>query len=199
MVLGTPPPNSRNPVAANFRTQVFPLGGLALRQSVGLARSVRPAGPPSAFEVETMLEVGEKRNGPVWVETELGVYRDPDRYIRVLEDRGEIETKKAKEPIPAAVAVKGKDGRPRLVVFGDARFASNVFVGSNYPYYDFLTSTIEWLVERPENMGIRPKETGMYHIQPEAINAPRLIWLPLGLILLTLLGMGLGIWVVRRR
>ena len=198
-VVATPPANTRNPVAANFRSRSFPLGDTGAGPTVGLARSIRTVGPPGAADVETMLQAGEDLNGLVWAETELAAARDPKQYTNHLEATGLLDAKKAKEPPPVVVAVKGRDGRPRLAVFGDARFASNLFVRSQYPYYDFLTSTIEWLVERPENLGIRPKETGVFRLPLESINTPRLMWLPLALILLTLLGMGLGIWVVRRR
>jgi hypothetical protein len=197
-VVANVPANSRNPVAADFRTREFPLG-ITSRAATGLARSVRSVGPPHLSQAETMLEVGEAHNGLVWSETDLNALRDPERFTIRLEDEGQLEMRRAKEPVPVVVAAKGSDGRPKLVVFGDARFASNLVVRSPYPYYDFLTSTIEWLVERPENMGIKPKESGFFQLPAEKVNGSRLVWLPLGLILLTLVGTGLGIWVVRRR
>jgi hypothetical protein len=200
-VIGVPPEGARNKVAADFPGSQFPLGHAGLGRTVGLARSVRPAVPHGAFEVETMLQVGEKQNGPVWAETDINALRNPSAYAMNAVLQGKLDVKQSKEPIPVVVGVADRDGRPRLAVFGDARFASNLFVRAQAPYYDFLTSTIEWLAERPENMGIRPKESGMYHLDTEKLkeNQQRLVWLPLALILLSFMGLGLGVWVVRRR
>jgi hypothetical protein len=197
--LATPPEGGRNKVAAEFSRSVFPVG-LAGRRG-RLARSVEPTAAPGAFDVEVMLEVGEKLNGPVWGETIVGALNNPYQYILNLEARGMLEAKQSKKPISVAVGAKDREGRPRLAVFGDSRFASNLFVRAEAPYYDFLTSTIEWLAERPENVGIRPKESGMFHVDREKAEqyAQRLVWLPLALILFMLVGLGLGMWVVRRR
>jgi hypothetical protein len=195
--LATPPEGGRNKVAADFQRNVFPVGFDGRRGD--LARSVEPAAAPGAFDVEVMLEVGEKQNGPVWGEMNVGALNNAYQYILNLEARGLLEAKQSKKPIPVAVGAKDREGRPRLAVFGDSRFASNLFVQAQAPYYDFLTSTIEWLAERPENVGIRPKESGMFHVDVEKVNAQRLMWLPLALILFMLVGLGLGMWVVRRR
>jgi hypothetical protein len=198
-VIATPPEHTRNRVAENFRTSRFPVGGMFVGRSVGMARSVRSQAPTGAYEVQTLLEVGPKLNGTFWAETDLNVLRNLGAYLQNLAVEDKLDAKKSNEPIPVAVGVTDRGGKPRLAVFGDARFASNLFVRGPAPYYDFLTSTIEWLAERPENMGIRPRESTSYTIQPEAVNKQRLIWLPLGLVLLFFVGLGMGIWVVRRR
>ena len=88
----------------------------------------------------------------------------------------------------------GRGDRPRMVVFGDASIASNVSSRG----YDLLTSSFEWLAERPQNMGIEPKESSSFTLQP-GTNVSRMVWLPLGLMALGFLGLGTGVWVVRRR
>jgi hypothetical protein len=200
IVVAAPPADSRNKVAANFLSSRFPLGGALVgvnSSGIGLARSVRPGTAPGGYRAEVLLQVSEAGNGPVWAESDLTAFRDLIQYLRDVDER--IDTKKSKEPIPVAVGVVDKDGKPRLAVFGDARFASNRFVRDAARYYDFLTSTIEWLAERPGNIGIRPRESIAYDIQPDQVNFPRLIWLPLGLVLLVFLALGMGLWVVRRR
>ncbi len=202
IVLGSTPEGSRNKVAANFKGKRFPLGGelsLSARGGIGLARSVQPGKAPGGFQVETLLQVEEDFNGPVWAETNLRVLENPALYVFDLRRGGKLDSKKSREPIPVAVGVLDKEGKPRMAVFGDARFASNRFVRHPAGYYDFLTSTIEWLAERPGNIGIRPRETSLFELQPEQLNRARLIWLPLGLVLLVFVALGLGIWVVRRR
>ena len=58
---------------------------------------------------------------------------------------------------------------------------------------------MEWLVERPVPViGIQPKETGQVVIRSSDVQHPnRMIWLPLGLILVLILGTGAGVWIVQ--
>ena len=169
---------------------------------VGLARSVRPVATPGLFEVEPILEVRvfpEVGQRAFWAETDFTAVRNAWNYLAVLEREGRLEAKVSREPIPVAVAVSDRSRKPRMVVFGDARFASNRFVRHPARYYDFLTGSIEWLAERPQNIEIKPKESVAYTLQLDKINQSRLIWLPLGLTLFVLAGLGVGLWVVRRR
>ncbi|HYT89126.1 MAG TPA: Gldg family protein [Gemmataceae bacterium] len=203
MVVAQPPTETRNKVAASFRNTPFILGGYLgpnPRDGIGLVRSVEPIPSPGGFEAVPLMEVAEdRRNGPVWAETDLEVLREPFRYLQRLEDKGLLDAKKSRKPVSVAVAVTDRDRKPRLVIFGDARFASNRFVHTPIPYYDFLTSSIEWLAERPGNIGIKPRESNFFVLQPEKVNKDRLIWLPLALVLMALVGLGAGIWIVRRR
>jgi hypothetical protein len=203
LVLATTPRLSRNKVAEAFRDVRFPLGGDFEGQSVGPARSVRPSPVPGKFKAEPLLQVTPELNKPFWVEsTNVGLLYSAvatRNYVAALRAQGEVEDKATSEPVPVAVAVQDAEGRPRLAVFGDARFASNLFVEGPAPYYDFLTSTIEWLVERPSNIGVQPRVSGTFEIRAEDVNTRRLIWLPLGLVMLFFTGLGLGLWVVRRR
>src|SRR5262249_14837788 len=138
-VTAAPPARRRNKVAADFQTSRFALGyGGGPSSRIGLVRSVRPAVLPGGRDVDVLLEAGEKLNGPVWAETDLGALNSPFQYVLNLEAKGMLEGKQSKEPIPVAVGVKDRDGRPRLAVFGDSRFASNLSVQAQAPYYDFL-------------------------------------------------------------
>ncbi|MCI0464891.1 MAG: GldG family protein [Gemmataceae bacterium] len=206
-LLAVPPANTRNKVALSFSGKHFPVGGILLGGS-GPARSVKPVATPGMHQVDPILQVQESVNGPFWSEPDLNTVLTPDgrpvpgrlvNYLQNLNRQGLLDSRKSPEPLPVAVAVSDRDGRPRMVVFGDARFASNLSIRSRTPYYDFLVSSVEWLAERPGNIGIRPKVTTFYELPTKEMNRQRLIWLPLGLTMLTLIGLGLGIWVVRRR
>ena len=71
-----------------------------------------------------------------------------------------------------AVAVKDKEDRPRLVVFGDTemaadaailgRFRRNIIVGESY--FNLFVSTLDYLTDRP-GVGARPKESKLYTLE----------------------------------
>src|SRR2546423_585115 len=69
---------------------------------------------------------------------------------------------------------------------------------AGYPNYDVFESSLAWLRERPSSIGLDPKERKIYQIEPTT-NFTRMEFLPLGLMIVTVLGLGLGVWVVRRR
>jgi hypothetical protein len=90
---------------------------------------------------------------------------------------------------------------PRLVVFGDASWVSNKEISrGGSGNFELLRSLLSWLRERPDvGKMADPKERNFFTLQasPEAIT--RIQWLPGILICIGLLGLGGGIWVVRRR
>jgi hypothetical protein len=99
-----------------------------------------------------------------------------------------------------------REQTPRLVVYGNARFISDqplpgglrvTQVGMEL-YYSLFASSIAWLRERPNSIGIEPKKRDEYKMN-ENTNIGRLLWLPAGLMGITIVGLGLGVWVVRRR
>ncbi len=89
---------------------------------------------------------------------------------------------------------------PRLVVFGDASFVTNPYLSKNEGNfnYDLFFSALGWLRERPADIGIAPKERESYSLPP-GVTVGRLVGLPTVLMLVLILGLGAGVWVVRRR
>ena len=91
-----------------------------------------------------------------------------------------------------------------MVVFGDAEWISDLSLtkGTETPpdvYYSLFASAIDWLSERP-GLGIRPREPGIYVMKTDvAKESSRLVLLPGWILVLGTLGVGLGVWVVRRR
>jgi hypothetical protein len=57
---------------------------------------------------------------------------------------------------------------------------------------------MEWLAERPANIGIKPKESSSF-VLGSNVNYRGMILLPVALMILAIVGVGSGIWVVRRR
>ena len=113
---------------------------------------------------------------------------------------------------PMAPHPMPKDSTPRLLVFGNAWFVSDANLGgpgrerdrfgrsaqAGYPYYDLFASSLAWLRERPSSIGLDPKERKEFRLK-EGANLARMEYLPLGLMMVAIVGVGLGVWVVRRR
>jgi hypothetical protein len=101
---------------------------------------------------------------------------------------------------------QGKGQKPRLLVLGNARFASDEGLqrysargrGVGYPFIDLVSSSLAWLRERPNSIGLDPKNRKVFMLS-EKTNVSRMIHLPTVVMLLCIFGMGFGVWVVRRR
>jgi len=188
-VLANVPERSKNKIALGFSDSLFPMT---------LARSVRPGAGPGAFSAEALLELQRAPyQQAFWPETDWNLLGNLGAYLQSLRTSGKIREKISDEPVPVALAVSDREQKPRMVVIGDGWFVSNVLPPSA-PYYDFLVSCMEWLVERPANIGIKPKESSSFALGAN-VSYGRMILLPLGLMLLGIVGAGTGIWVVRRR
>ena len=63
--------------------------------------------------------------------------------------------------------------------------------------YAFAVSSLEWLAER-QSIGVQPRESLFFTIDA-GVESARMVYVPTWMMLLTLGGLGIGIWVVRRR
>lgn len=185
-------PESGNPIAQTFSKYKFFLD---------MPRTVKPsAGAAGGWRATSILEV-RSQGQILWAEKNMNAFRDLEGYVRGLFVRGRLKGIGVREPLSVGVAVTDRDQTPRLVVYGAARMASNSPVFSRNepppPYKDLIVSSLEWMAERPENIGIAPKKTNYYRFKGE-VAAGRMILLPFGLMSLGILGLGMGIWVVRR-
>lgn len=97
------------------------------------------------------------------------------------------------QPAPAA-------GKPRLAVFASASPVLNPSVGERGSGLNFnlVASTIDWLREKPESIGIPAKPYNTFALT-EKVDYYRLAYLPLLALLLSVVGLGASVWVVRRR
>jgi len=208
MVQTNPDPftRQRNPIVDAFADQAF---------SVYKCRTVKPQAakspPNSRYRADTLLVADPSRQF-LWAETNLET--DARQLIAELDKRNQLAEKRSFEPLPVAVAVTEtqpglgsgphafmqSEEKPRLLVFGDASLVSNRVMSdrSAGTYYDLVSSTLAWLRERPSNIGIEPKKSDVYVLN-QAANVSRMVWLPLILLSVSIIGLGTGVWVVRRR
>jgi hypothetical protein len=201
LVIALPPRDSANLLASKYLEAPFPLKSV---------RVVRPGTESPNYRAETILEVRRLGAGPIaqegfWAEDNLAALEDPLGYREKVIKSGELEGKLSREPIPVAVAVKdAKEDKPRIVVYGDAEFASNnpiagqvdrILVGDTF--FNLFVSTLDYLADRP-GVGTLPKPPKIFTLGQSVPTAP-LAYLPAWLMFLGIFGLGLGMWVVRRR
>jgi hypothetical protein len=162
-------------------------------------RVVRPAaGGARRPDLQAQTLLVSRTSPPVWTDSKWdpninemirGIAREDPQAIKRL----------ARDPQPAAVLVT-EGGKPRLAVFGDASFVNNRSVGERSANQNFslFASTLDWLGERPTSIGIEPRNLAVYSLSPTA-RFWYMVFLPGVLAVMAVLGLGLGVWVVRRR
>ena len=104
------------------------------------------------------------------------------------------------------VAVSEMGGTGRVVVIGNAAIvsdeASQSSRGGSTPIsFDLVGVSVDWLRDRPPiPMGIENKTYVEYLFpDPVGLDTTRLLYLPLGLGILLVAGLGAGVWVIRRK
>jgi hypothetical protein len=119
-------------------------------------------------------------------------------------------------PLPVGIAVSesedranpvnphaaGGESTPRLVVIGNARFVSDEVVGGQGRQATHslavISSSLAWLREKPSGIGIPPADRKFYQMSADT-HIWWMIFLPLGLMFVGILGLAITTWVVRRR
>jgi hypothetical protein len=192
----------------------FPFPSAFVLYNITRTVEAKPAGPQSnpRYRSELMMIVPQLQQQAAWAETNLQT--DPVTLIQEYNRKGELEKKIASDHLPVAVAVTENipsaaggphagmqgDEKPRLIVFGNGSLVSNILVDkSNRTLnYDLFASCVAWLRERPTNIGIEPKNRDSYAFPVDA-NVGRMVGLPAMLMVVGIIGLGTGVWVVRRR
>jgi ABC-type uncharacterized transport system len=199
------PAAESTPLAAPFKDMQMQFFGCRVVRAMP-----NPAGqtPYRAIPLLTTLD-----RLPVWAESDLQA--NGVRTAQAMAtDKKLAEQRLAKEPLPIAVIVtestRALPGaapnpeKPKLAVYGDATFVSNALGGRSGEAYsvmfDLFAGTLDWLRERPTNIGIEPRMAATYELTPDAqLKETQLKFLPLLVSVVGVLGLGLGIWLVRRQ
>lgn len=113
----------------------------------------------------------------------------------------------SRRPRDLAVLVSegsGQSQTARVAVFGCGWFISDDVAGRSQGgsapiWFDLMGGTLDWIRDRP-TLGSLPSEKPYttYTLKPGYDNT-RLVYVPLGIGLLIVLGLGAGVWVVRRK
>jgi hypothetical protein len=176
------------------------------------ARSVKPvSGATGNFIVTPFLEairVREEVGRPTpyqWAE---------DNPKAILDNPEEFQKKSRQKTDPPTIAVTVRDrqaksgdvhaqGDPRIVVFGDATFVSNAVLSdrrSGPIYYRLFSNSLSWLRKRDYEIApVEPKTRKSYRvtITPEQKGTLQLI--PGLILLMSIVAIGAGVWIMRRR
>jgi hypothetical protein len=215
-----PDVRARNPLAANLNDRV-PMIDL---RPVQAHASERP-GAPGRYQTDTVLltapPIIQLNGAPVWAEPDL---RSAQQIINEFTgDKLRDLRQKLRETLPVGVAVSDAapfdptdphagmmrgprgEGTPRVLAIGNARFASDASLlgggggqGAGAAGYELVANGLAWLREKPSSIGITPKDRGIYKMK-EGTDVDRMVSMPFYLMALGIVGLGLGVWVVRRR
>jgi hypothetical protein len=186
---------SQNPLAKQFGAE-----RIVLYRS---ARVLKPVDSPR-FKAETIMQL-DSEEWPVFAEKNVNILKDPQGHIAALaKDRVKLIRSFSQKPLPMVVAVKdAKTDKASMVVFGDTEFITNRELAtsqSRREAYSLAVSAMEWVQEREELMGVQPRENNSYSLKLPAIeSAGRMVHMPFWLMLLSIIGIGLLVWVTRRR
>jgi hypothetical protein len=186
-----PPEGAKNPIVKELASTGEPV-------ILDRVRPLRRLNRSRAYQTDTLLEA--PKDYQVWAESEnlQGAYYQPLPYASFLLRTGRV--KLSPEPLPVAMAVsEANRGAARVVVFGDATFVSNRFQPQYQLGFDIFQNSLQWLTGRTEDLGLSPQKSERFTLNTAAVNPSRLVLLPGLLMVLGVIGLGAGIWVVRRR
>lgn len=207
-------PAGRNPLAVAFQRERFLFTDVRTLQIV----PSDPNNPFNRYSADAFL-VGRER---ITLLEKPPFHADPAKYLIDMLKGAETEDKLRQElqslltktpPIVAAAVTEPKEPaaegdpharlrtkqEPRMVVFGDASWVANKEI-SQPGNFELFVSILNWLRERPEiGQMAEPKERKFFSLSTSPEGVTRLQWLPGFLICLAIVGLGGGIWIVRRR
>ncbi|MCL4808585.1 MAG: Gldg family protein [Thermoanaerobaculia bacterium] len=158
-------------------------------------------GLPVVFPV--VRSVGLAEPLPEGVAAQVLVETSPDGWgetnLADLETKVEKDERDVAGPVPLAVAVEAGEGRKaRLVVVGDADFASSSGIANAANLY-LVTSAVNWLLERESLISIPPKSTDQVAVTLSRTDIARLSIFVLLVLPAAAIGLGIAVWLKRRR
>jgi hypothetical protein len=201
----------QNPLVPVFVNERFQLADVRPLNSMGEK-------PGSPFLTMPLMIVGS------FSFADSNLAADPDKIVEDLLRNEEALKKKAMEiqasmkargPLTVAVAVTEPEAndphagmagpsnpKPKMMVIGCASMASNQYMDERAPLpnFDFLSSVLEWLRGKDQNINIEAKVNKPFMLSTKSNDEKnRMIFLPPFLVVGSVLGLACGVWIVRRR
>ena len=157
-----------------------------------------PAWRETNFDIEPFARVQKLLNDRPLMNRTLSRDRDPMCIAVAVSDQG----------AGAAPRIPGHEGlakdTPRMVVFGTASWLDNESLAGadRVTHMDLFTSSLSWLREKTaagDTSTLEGKERKLYSLGLTDEQRDRVTFMPLLILVLGIFGMGMGVWVVRRR
>lgn len=109
-----------------------------------------------------------------------------------------------KVPLGVAATVEsadmeGESKESKLVVFGDADFASNALIAANEFNFDLVLNAISWLGGQSQQISIRPKSLRSSAIELTPTQANNMFYVAIIALPMLVLTFGMNLWWYRRR
>jgi hypothetical protein len=202
-------PSLQNPIAQTFSKQIR--GALIFQNP----REVAPIsnGNPQYQASPLIFSAPGKYT---WLEEDRVSPNDIDRVLTDLSKNAALQARKLMTERPRSLAVVVSESTPpasphggpsegtgRLLVIGNSSLFTDQVVqrARSVPLLDIIGVSIDWLRDRPPlSTEVESKKYKEYMPpEPASVNRTRLEYLPLGLSLLLVTGVGAGVWVVRRK
>jgi hypothetical protein len=162
------------------------------------ARPLQRLSTSRNFQVDTVLQVPPREDVLVVDDMTTLRLRRPTDIPGFLAQLGK-RIVPSNDPIPVAVAVKdARVDQPHMVVCGNMEFAT-LSRGADPIYYDFVANSLQWLRGRVTTLGEQPLKSNRFTLNVAKLNQSRMVFLPPFLITICIIGLGVGIWLVRRR
>jgi hypothetical protein len=181
-------------VSASIKTFQFPL-----------PREVRPMPGGGGFQAVTILQT----HPGTWTWTDDEFQDRPSMAWQQIRDSEALRTQRQYSDSPRSVMVAVSESGPsggtgRVVVIGAGLGFSDEIsrqLKTGSASFDLVGASIDWLRERPPvPTSAEGKQYKEYNFPaPESIDTTRLLWLPLGIAVLSVAGLGAGVWVIRRK
>jgi hypothetical protein len=203
----------RNPIAAQLSRRPF------VMSDVRVVRTRRGPQPGANVQADDLLRVPASEL--VWEEENLR--DDPvdilNRYKRNQAELDKLNAKLSQQGLTVGAAVSESSGprnpadphafmdtgvtTPRLVVIGSHAFASDASIGERRGVVGELAnalfaSSLAWLREKPAAIGIPARTRKDYQMDPDT-RIWQMLFLWGGVMCICVVGLGLGVWVVRRQ
>ena len=163
-------------------------------------RAVVPSREPTERGGANLLMASMQ--GLSWIEPEVG--QDPAQVWQALvaaDKRGDGDYKNRRRlgqsSIPVAAYADDRKGQTLAVVFGFADGLNDA--DRNRPFMSrLLTTTADWLRDRPAAPDINPK-TFISYTPKKGVDTTRLLWVPVLGTAMLIVVLGLGVWIARRK
>jgi hypothetical protein len=200
-VVGEVDPKAANqPIVVPFKNSAFQF--ISCRNIRPLPESNNPG-----LRAQTLITTMEQI--PVW--TESNPHADIQQTLNLFVKDREEAKKRLTTNLPLMIAVSESPRpmpgqppgaeKPKLVVFGDTTFVANLFAQDREAVeFDLFIGALEWLRERPANIGIEARPYQYYEMDRGVVTyRQRLIYMPLLVASVIVLGLGIGVWLARRQ